>query len=381
MPYPLEKGDKLRAFHQLRILHDHYRVCLITLTTEPLHPEANRHLTPLCDELHVFPISNLSIGWNVLRSFFNGKPFQVGYFFNSAVKEKVQAIISKFKPDVLYGQLLRTAEYIIDTPNTKRVLDLQDTFSKGIERRHERAFGPMRMIFKMEFDRLIKYERQVVNSFDDCTIISEQDRLDLPITDKSMVSIVRNGVDMDYFTPKESEKNTDVLFAGNMGYPPNVMACEFLARDVLPILQQSNPKIKITLAGATPAPTVKGLASDSTEVTGWVDDMRDCYARTHLFVAPMMIGTGLQNKLLEAMSMGIPCITSALANNALGATPNEHLIIAKSPTEFAGAIENLLTNRDKAQRIGEAGRKFIQENYSWEGQTEPLLKIISREIQ
>jgi sugar transferase (PEP-CTERM/EpsH1 system associated) len=377
VPYPLEKGDKLRGFHQLRILQQHYRVCLITITTEPLHPEAKKHLTPLCEELHVFPISKASIGWNILHSFFNGKPFQVGYFFNSDVKEKVQAIISRFKPDVLYGQLLRTAEYIIDTPNTKRVLDLQDTFSKGIERRHERAFGPMRLVFKMEFNRLVKYERHVVNSFDHCTIISEQDRQDLPVSDKSKVSIVRNGVDMEYFAPQESEKSTDVLFAGNMGYPPNVVACEFLARDVLPILQQSNPKIRITLAGATPTPTVKNLASDNVEVTGWVDDMRNPYARTHLFVAPMMIGTGLQNKLLEAMSMGIPCITSALANNALGATPNEHLIIAKSPLEFADAINNLLSNPDQVQQIGKAGRKFIQENYGWEGQTEPLLKILS----
>lgn len=316
-----------------------------------------------------------------MRSFFNGKPFQVGYFFNSTVKENLQTIISKFKPDVLYGQLLRTAEYIIDTPNTRRILDLQDTFSKGIERRHERSFGPMRLVFKMELNRLVKYERHVVTSFDHCTIISEQDRKDLPISDEGKVSIVRNGVDMEFFAPQESEKNTDVLFAGNMGYPPNVMACEFLARDVLPILQQSNSKIKITLAGATPAPSVKSLASDQVEVTGWVDDMRDCYARTRLFVAPMMIGTGLQNKLLEAMSMGIPCITSALANNALGATPNDHLIIAKSPLEFAEAIENLLANPDLAKRIGEAGRKFIQESYSWEGQTEPLLQIIGREVE
>ena len=106
--------------------------------------------------------------------------------------------------------------------------------------------------------------------------------------------------------------------------------------------------------------------------------MRDCYARAHVFVAPMMIGTGLQNKLLEAMSMGIPCITSALANNALGATPNQHLIIAKSPLEFAEAINNLLDNSNQAREIGEAGRNFIQENYSWEGQTEPLLTLLSK---
>jgi sugar transferase (PEP-CTERM/EpsH1 system associated) len=376
VPYPLEKGDKLRAFHQLRILQNHFKVCLVAITDEPLHPEARTTLEPLCEELHVFPISKTSIGLNLIKTFFNGKPLQVGYFFNSGVKRKVDRLISSVQPEVVYGQLLRTSEYIIDA-KVKRVLDLQDTFSKGIERRLDRSFGPMRWILRSELKRLLKYEKHVVDCFDHCTIISEQDRAELPVPDKEKITIVRNGVDMDYFAPQpDNPKNTDVLFAGNMGYPPNVMACEFLGRDVLPLAKRTRPSIRFTFSGARPTASVQALASDNIEVTGWVDDMRESYARTKLFVAPMMIGTGLQNKLLEAMSMGIPCITTTLANNALGATPDEHVIIAKSPLEFAEAIDNLLNDANYSKSIGDAGRRFVKENYGWAGQTESLVALL-----
>ena len=377
VPYPLEKGDKLRAFHQLRVLYGHFSICLIAITDEPIHPKAEKNLLPYCDEFHVFPISRASIGFNIFRSLLNGDPLQVGYFFNKKACSEVSEIIDRFDPDVVYGQLLRTAEYLRKIKGPTKVLDYQDTFSKGIERRRDRSNGPMKWIFSLEYKRLIRYEQAVFTYFDHCTIISEQDRDALPFPEKEKVSVIPNGVDMDYFAPRQQKPDTDILFAGNMGYPPNVMACQFLARDVLPILNSSMPDIKMTFSGARPTTAVKILADKHVEITGWVDDMRSSYARTRIFVAPMMIGTGLQNKLLEAMSMGIPCITTALANNALGATPNEHILIAFSPLEFADAIKTLLENPQRAEELGKAGRAFIEDNYGWEAQTKGLVEILS----
>ena len=311
-----------------------------------------------------------------MRTLLNGKPFQVGYFYNSEVKRKVDDLIADFNPVVVYGQLLRTAEYLIDAKVWK-VLDLQDTFSKGIERRLEKSFGPMRWVFRSELKRLLNYEQHVVERFDHCTIISEQDRDELPVSEKQRVSIVRNGVDMEYFAPQhDTVKDIDVLFAGNMGYPPNVMASEFLGRDVLPLLKRDRPDLKMMFSGARPAAAVKALASENVEVTGWVDDMRESYARTRIFVAPMMIGTGLQNKLLEAMSMGVPCVTTTLANNALGAKAGEQILIARSPLEFSEAIDKLLNDPELAAKLGACGREFIQQNYGWEKRTASLMDLL-----
>jgi polysaccharide biosynthesis protein PslH len=376
VPFPLEKGDKLRAYHQLRILSKAYEISLIALTHEEVHPKAEEELAPFCSDIHFLPIGRVSVVINLIRALFNGNPLQVGYFFNRGTYDKVQSIVKSFDPAVIYGQLLRVAEYMPAKSEARTVLDYQDTFSKGVDRRRVRSFGLMKQLMAIEFKRLVRYEKLVFEKFDACTIISEQDRQYLPIGEKNAVTIVRNGVDMEFFHPQERPKNTDVLFAGNMGYPPNVLACEFLGRDVLPLLKRENPEIRITLSGARPAASIVEMASDNIEVTGWVDDMRDSYSRTKLFVAPMMIGTGLQNKLLEAMSMGIPCITTPLANNALHAGDGHQIILATSPKDFSDRIMDLLADPEKAIRIGQAGREFVLGRYGWSAQTQPLLETL-----
>lgn len=378
VPFPLEKGDKLRAFHQLRILSKEYSISLVALSHEEVHPKASEELKPYCTEIHFLKIGRASVVINLLRALMNGKPLQVGYFFNKSTFTQVRTIIKQFNPAVIYGQLLRIAEYIPENTQAQTVLDYQDTFSKGVDRRRERSFGLMRQVMGLEYKRLIRYEKLVFQKFDACTIISEQDRKFLPLAERDQVTIVRNGVDMDFFHPISAPKNTDVLFAGNMGYPPNVLACEFLGRDVLPLLKREKSDIRITLSGARPAAAITEMASENIEVTGWVDDMRDSYSRARLFVAPMKIGTGLQNKLLEAMSMGIPCITTPLANNALQAEDGNQIVLATSPKDFSDRIIELLADPEKAAAIGESGRKFVQGRYSWTAQTQPLLDILKK---
>jgi len=192
------------------------------------------------------------------------------------------------------------------------------------------------------------------------------------------VVIVRNGVELDDFKPSSDSKSVEVLFAGNMGYPPNVEGAIFLEKEVMPLVRMKIPTAKLMLAGARPDQKVKDLASELTEVTGWVDDIRDCYAKAKVFVAPMMIGTGLQNKLLEAMAMEIPCVTSTLANNAIQAKPDEEILIAKSPNEYAEHILSLLADRTKSDSIAQAGHTLVSEHFSWEGATKPLLDILKK---
>jgi len=151
-----------------------------------------------------------------------------------------------------------------------------------------------------------------------------------------------------------------------MSYPPNILGANYLVKNVLPILNKKEITVKTVFAGAKPADSIKSMASKNIKVTGWVDDLRIYYAKAKVFVAPMQIGTGLQNKLLEAMSMEIPCITTPLTNQALGATDGDNILIAKTAEEFATHIKFLLKNPKEAERIGKKGRTFVQENYSWE---------------
>lgn len=376
-PYPLEKGDKLRAFHQLRILSKHHEIYLCALHENELEPSWINEVKQYCTELETIKISRVEQFVNLGLSLFRSEPFQVAYFYQSAAQKRVSDCIGKWKPDAIYCQLLRTAKYVQHVNSILKVIDFQDAFSKGIERRLETDPWYLKPVLYSELGRLNLYEKKVFERFDHCTIISEQDRDQLPFGQRDEVTIVRNGVELDDFQPSKEPKTVDVLFAGNMGYPPNVDAAVFLENEVMPLIRAQIPEARLMLAGARPDQKVKELASNLTEVTGWVDDIRDCYAQAKVFVAPMMIGTGLQNKLLEAMAMEIPCITSTLANNALKAKPDSEILIAQTAQEYADSVIELLQNPEKAKRIATAGHELVSKQFSWEGATNPLLDILS----
>ena len=143
-----------------------------------------------------------------------------------------------------------------------------------------------------------------------------------------------------------------------MNYPPNIESVEYLVEKVMPYVWHKLPNTRLLISGATPNATVLDLASDRVVVTGWVDDIRINFAKSKILVAPMQISIGLQNKLLEAMAMQLPCITSNLANNALGAKPNEQILVADTPEQYARHIIDLLQNESKAQQIAMNGYQF-----------------------
>lgn len=375
-PYPLEKGDKLRAFHQIRILSKHHEVFVCALHDNELKQDWIHEVNKHCTRLETIKLSRLNQALNLGLSVFNSEPFQVAYFHQKSAERKVHKLISTWKPDAIYCQLLRTTKYVEPISDIPKIVDFQDAFSKGIERRLKTDPAYLKPILKSELKRLNNYEKRVFQQFNACTIISEQDRDQLSFSQKNEVKIVRNGVELDDFKPSNQQKSVDVLFAGNMGYPPNIEGAVFLEKQVMPIVRKTFPEAKLMIAGARPDQKVKDLHSELTEVTGWVDDMRDCYAVAKVFVAPMMIGTGLQNKLLEAMAMKLPCITSTLANNALKAEPNNEVLIASTAEEYANGIIELLQDSSKSEAIAEAGYQLITSGFSWEGATKPLLEVI-----
>ena len=161
-----------------------------------------------------------------------------------------------------------------------------------------------------------------------------------------------------------------------MSYPPNVEGASYLVKNILPLLSNSQD-VKVLISGKSPSVIVKRLAHDNIEVTGWVDDMRMSYAESKIFVAPMIIGSGLQNKLLEAMAQGIPCITSSLANEALGAQDKEEILIANTPEEFATYIEDLLKSEEKRNYIGKRGQLYVKNNFSWKYWNAELIQFLT----
>ncbi|MEO8591597.1 MAG: glycosyltransferase [Flavobacteriales bacterium] len=380
VPYPLEKGDKLRAYHLISRLAQKHEIYLFCLSDTKTDPEHIAHLQRFCAYIEVVRIERWRLLLKLVTAVFTRLPFQVAYFHHRKAQRRIDAAIEKFKPDHVICQLVRTTEYVRKRYSLPKTLDFMDTLSKGVERRTETAPVHLRWGFRMETRRLIRYENLMFDLFDNSVIISAQDRdyIYHPLRDRMIV--IPNGVDTGHFVPQRLEARYDLLFTGNMNYPPNIDSVLFLVQKVLPIVRRTRPRTNLLVSGVDPSPSVRDLArlDPLISVTGWVRDIRISYASARIFVAPMQIGTGLQNKLLEAMAMRIPCITSALANNAVGAPAGDAILIGNSPEEYAELILQLLDDPAERERIATNGYNFVRERFDWDRAADALEEMIAR---
>jgi sugar transferase (PEP-CTERM/EpsH1 system associated) len=375
-PYPLEKGDKLRAYHQIKGLAANNEVVLFALSDKDVEEEHIKHLQQICKRVEVFKLSKFRIFLSLVRTTFSKVPWQVGYFYSRSAQKQVNQIISEFKPEHIFCQLIRTSEFVKEYNNIPKTLDYMDVFSKGIERRLPTTPFYLNPLYNKERQRLVNYESSIFDCFDNKVIISEQDRDFIQHPDKNKIVVISNGVSSYFFNPVNHRKEYDIIFNGNMNYPPNVESAEYLVNTILPIVIKKYPRIKVLISGANPSPKVKALASAHVFVSGWVEDIRENFAKSKMLVAPMFMSIGLQNKLLEAMALKIPCITSTLANNALKAKNGESILIADTPEEYAAHIQDLIYYEDKAKMIGLNGHYFVVNNYSWDVENQKLEELI-----
>ena len=375
-PYPLEKGDKLRAYHQLKYLSKNHDIYLIALNDSRLSKQDIDAINPFCKELHVMNLCWWAKLCSIILFFFKGLPLQCGYFYDKKAHRKIKRLIKTINPDHIYGQMVRVSEYIKKEPY-KKTIDYQDVLSKGMDRRAQLAPCYLKPFFKMEYRRLIKYEAAIFPCFDHHTIITGVDRDLIPHPDSNYIEVVANGVDFERFKTLNIKKEFDLIFTGNMGYIPNVDAAVFLANTIFPELKKKFPSLTLAICGANPAAKVKALARKGIVVTGWVHDMNEYYAKSKIFVAPMQLGTGLQNKLLEAMASGIPCVTSALAGKPIeNAEQGKDIMICNTLTGYIDAISLLLTNQTLYNELSQNGQRFVKENYNWEMTTKKLEDIL-----
>lgn len=371
-PYPLTKGDRLRAYYQIRELSKTHDVYLISTNENEPSQESIEKLKMYCKEIHVFKLSKIKILFSLFYAFFSTKPFQVAYFFQYSISQKISRLLREISPDHLFCQLIRGSEYVKNYHDCPKTIDYMDAMSKGMERRYESSRVFYKLIFKIESKRLKEYERKIFDYFEYHLIISEQDKKFIFHPNFKNIQVIPNGIDESFFSPFLIEKENDVVFVGNLSYEPNIQATEYLYKHI----HKNLPTLKIQITGANPSKRILKFQEDNFRVTGYVEDIRSAYSSGKIFVAPMFIGTGLQNKLLEAMAQGIPCITTSLANNALGAENKKEILLANSETEFIELISSVLLNKNKYTEIQANARKYVYQNFSWSAINKELLEKI-----
>lgn len=379
-PYPLEKGDKLRAYHQIRTLSTNNEVYLFALSHDRVEDMSIKEMRRFCKDICVVRLSKFKGALRAVRNFFGVRSLQIGYWDSSKARKQLRHFEAKVNPDVIYTQMIRTIKYAAHSQRPK-VMDFQDALSMNYERRMLNYKGLRYFVLHYEFKMMRSAEYNACGIFDGLTIISETDSHAIPQHKETEIAIIRNGVDFDYFHQMDMEKRYEVVFCGNMQYKPNIDASRFLVGEVMPIVWRTHPNARVVLAGATPKASVRQLASDRVKVTGSVIDIRPFYAQSKVFVAPMRIGSGLQNKLLEAMSMGIPCVTTPLANDSLGATDGSEVLLGRDAGQLAAAIIRMLDNEALRQSIAEQAQKFVHTHFSWEATGQQLEAVLHNAIE
>jgi sugar transferase (PEP-CTERM/EpsH1 system associated) len=378
-PYPLEKGDKLRAYHFIRQLSHQFDIFLFALNEHPPEKKNIEALQPWCREIETAVITKADSVKSMLTR--HHLPFQVAYFYTTAAQKKLNAFVERTQPEMVFSHLIRTAEYARKLPLKIKALDYMDTFSRGIERLNEKGPLWMKLPTKVEHQRLLRYENEVFNDFSHHFIISAQDRDFIPHPEKATIDVIPNGVDFHFFHPIEREKKYDLLFNGHLSYPPNIASAVYSAKEIFPALKKIHPSASLLLAGANPVQKVTALEEPGIKVQGWMDDIRDAYAESRVMIAPMLISIGLQNKILQAMAMKIPCVVSPNANNALGARHGEEVFVANTPEEYARYIHLLLTNAEAYTQMAEKASRFVFEHFSWESHSSSIHKKLTGQLK
>ena len=378
-PHPLDKGDKLRAFHQIRCLSQKHEVYLFCTSHQWVNDDDFNAVKSICKDIEVVHPNKIVSAWNVLKAALSARSLQVAYWTSKKTVKKFRKFEKKVQPDVLYCQMIRTMKWVKKS-KTPKVLDFQDALSKNIERRMYHSGCFWRKVLHYEFKMVRSCEYDAFDIFDAFTIISAPDRDVIPHRRSSEIVVLPNGIDTDFFKPIDIPKNYDVVFCGNMNYPPNVDAAKHLVKDIMPKVWEKHPEARVLISGTNPAGEVKRLANERVTVTGRVEDIRRSYAQSKAFVAPMRMGSGMQNKLLEAMAMGLPCVTSKLAADALGTETGKHLLIGENSDDFAQKVVDLLDHESHRTELADEGNCFVRDNFNWERCNDILEGILSNAL-
>jgi glycosyltransferase involved in cell wall biosynthesis len=245
-----------------------------------------------------------------------------------------------------------------------RLLELIDSETLGAERARPKTWRT-----RLRAKLAASVERRAMDRFDVVTTVADADAARLrALLPAARVDVVPNGVDAARFRPDPHVTATpsSLVFVGAMAYPPNVAAMRFFTDEVLPIVRRSRPDARLTIVGRDPAPMVRAMASEAVEVTGEVDDVRPYLAAAGIFVAPMVSGSGIKNKVLEAMAMARPVVATSLAVEGLPVRNGENVLVADGPAGLADAIERLIVDAKERARIGDGGRELVERAYTWD---------------
>jgi polysaccharide biosynthesis protein PslH len=379
VPYPPDRGDKITTYHEIRHLAASHEVALACLADGPVDLDNLAFLKPLLASVDAVPLRPWRARMRALTALATGTPLTVAYFNERELHERVAVRLQNEPVDLILAYSSGMAQYVQKYTNLPRIMQFADLDSLKWQQYAISAPFHKRWVYGLEFRRLLRYERRLAAEFDHSVVFPRELSEFRQLIPGTPVSCVNNGVDLDYFQPLTLPKqDKSLVFTGVMDYFPNVEGVVWFCREILPLIRREVPGVTFTICGARPNAAVQALhGQDGVTVTGRVPDVRPYLARSSVCVVPLRIARGIQNKLLEAMAMGLPAVASTAVYEGIDAEKDTHLLVADDPANFAGSVVRLLKNEELRSQMGLKARACVEANYCWETQLRRLDQVVA----
>jgi|ERR1035437_1095242 glycosyltransferase involved in cell wall biosynthesis len=308
---------------------------------------------------------------------------ELDYFYDRRMEQKIQEAVKKDTFDLILSTR-HMANYVVDIDVPKIVCPLDAMF----EQRRQvfvNSEGLQRAIYGLRYVLNRSHEKHIYEAFDACLVVTQQDKMLLEsLNPRIHCVVVPVGVDVAHFSPIDRiEEPSSLVFVSAFQYPPQVANVLHFYNEIFPLIRKKNPEVKLYLVGRDPVKEVVDLSADpSVFVTGYVEDVRPYLEKSTVFVAPIILGTGMKTKVVEAMSMGKAIVTTTLGVQGIAVKNKKHVVVADNPNEFARATISLLKDQQARATLGANARKLVEERYSWETMAkalnESLYKVLSQ---
>ena len=387
MPYPPDKGDKVRSYHLLRHLAARHRVFVGTFIDDPDDVQHLEALRAMCADLQVITLNPRRARLASLRALLGGRALTLDYYDDRRLHRWVRETIAKQSIDAALVFSSSMVQYLKAWPSLPALVDLVDVDSAKWTQYAGEHHWPISWLYRREGERLLAYEREAVDKAAKSFLVTDKEVAlfeQLAPEHRGRVQALSNGVDADYFSPdplRASPYRADELplvFTGAMDYWPNVDGLSWFAHEALPALRQRWPSLRLHIVGRNPVASVRALASDAVSISGTVPDVRPYLQYAAVVVAPLRLARGLQNKVLEAMAMARPVVAAQACVDALSARAGQDLMAAIHADDYVRLVDALLRDAPGATAMALAGRQRVIDDYGWASQLAGLDKHLAQ---
>jgi len=380
VPFPLFGGDRIRLFNTCKALTRCFAVDLLALSEERVETESLMALAEIGVKVKIFEISSLRHRFSALGGIFSDLPIQVKYYYFRNVQRWIDGNIQQY--DTVLCNHIRSAEYIRNKPIPK-VIDLVDAISLNYYRAKKYTSGMWKWIYRIEDSRVLRYETEIIGLFDKAIIVSDIDKMFLVehAADPKKITIIPVAVNASLLEIRPCVENESIVYLGKMDTVSNADAAIYFGKEIFPQLRERFVNIEFLVVGSNPTKNVKRLDHEhNIMVTGKVENHLEYLSRAKVVVAPMRFGAGMQTKILEAMALGKPVVTTTIGAEGIEGRDGIHFLVADTAEDFCRKVSMLWQDEQLRRRVGAAARELVCEKYTWDVVGKSLLAVIEETL-